>query len=118
MIADIIAGFLSGLLGSMGLGGGGILIIYFTLIRNIPQTQAQGINLTFYIPIAILSVVLHTKKHLIDWKIAVKYIFFGVIGLIIGSLIVNMVNESILSKIFSIILILLGIRELISKKDK
>ena len=118
MIADIIAGFLSGILGSMGLGGGGILIIYLTLIRNIPQTQAQGINLIFFIPIAIFSIILHTRKHLIDWKLAIKYILFGVIGLLVGSLIVNMINESVLSKVFSIILIMIGIKELISKKDK
>lgn len=118
MITNLIAGFLSGLLGSMGLGGGGILIIYLTLIRRIPQTQAQGINLIFFIPIAVLSIILHTGKKLIDWKIAVKYILFGIIGLVIGGLIVNIVNESILSKLFSLILIFIGIKELISKKDK
>ena len=118
MIIDIIAGFLSGLLGSLGLGGGGILIIYLTMVKKFPQTQAQGINLIFFIPIAILSVILHSKNKLIDWKIAVRYILYGIVGIIIGSMLINVINESILSKIFSIILISIGIKEFLSKKDK
>ena len=31
-VVPIIAGFLSGLIGSMGLGGGGVLIIYLALL--------------------------------------------------------------------------------------
>lgn len=118
MITDIIAGFLSGLLGSLGLGGGGILIIYLTMMKNIPQTHAQGINLIFFIPIAIMSIILHSKNDLIDWKIAVRYILYGIVGIIIGSILINVINESILSKIFSIILISIGIKEFLSKKDK
>ena len=43
-----VAGILSGLLGAMGLGGGGILIIYLSIFTSIPQAQAQGINPVSY----------------------------------------------------------------------
>ena len=33
-----IAGTLSAIIGSMGLGGGGVLIIYFNLFTQTPQT--------------------------------------------------------------------------------
>ena len=47
-IVPIIAGFLSGLIGSMGFGGGGVLIIYLVIFTNTPQIVAQGINLIFF----------------------------------------------------------------------
>ena len=116
MIPDIIAGFLSGIIGAMGFGGGGILILYLTLYRNITQLNSQGINLIFFIPSAVLAVLMHTKNHLIEWKIAVKYILYGLIGVGLGYLALKFIDERIIAKIFSVILILTGIRELFSKK--
>ena len=52
MILDIIAGIISGILGAMGFGGGGILILYLTLYKDMPQVVSQGINLLFFIPSA------------------------------------------------------------------
>ena len=57
-ILGIASGIINGIFGS---GGGMILIIYLTAFANISQLTAQGINLLFFIPIAILSVIIHTK---------------------------------------------------------
>ena len=46
---DIIISFICALLAGMGVGGGGILIIYLTLFKNLPQATAQGINLLFFV---------------------------------------------------------------------
>ena len=54
-----IAGILSGILASMGLGGGGILIIYLTIFAGIEQATAQGINLVFFIPISIVAILIY-----------------------------------------------------------
>ena len=48
-ISALLAGLFSGILGSMGLGGGGILIIYLSLFTATEQLKAQGINLIFFI---------------------------------------------------------------------
>lgn len=117
MIADIIAGVLSGILGAMGFGGGGILILYLTLYRNLSQLNAQGINLIFFVPSALLAVILHTKNKLIEWKIALKYILFGLLGVGLGFLLLRVVNENIIRKIFSVLLIYMGARELFSKSE-
>ena len=45
-----LAGTLSGVIGAMGLGGGGVLIIYLTLFLGMEQGIAQGVNLIFFIP--------------------------------------------------------------------
>ena len=117
MTADIIAGVLSGMLGAMGFGGGGILILYLSLYRNLPQLTAQGINLIFFIPSALLAVIMHSKNHLIEWKTAVKYILFGLIGVGIGFILLKFVNENVVRKLFSVLLIYMGIKELFSKSE-
>ncbi len=115
MIIDIIAGILSGILGAMGFGGGGILILYLTLYKDLPQLEAQGINLIFFIPSAVLALIIHSKNKLIDWRIAVKYILLGLIGVSIGYLLVTIIDETFIRKIFSVILLIVGIKGLFSK---
>lgn len=115
MILDIIAGIFSGIVGAMGFGGGGILILYLTMVRHIPQLNAQGINLIFFIPSAILALVQHTKNKLIDWKKAVKYVVFGLIGVAAGFMFLRVTEETTIRYIFSVILILMGLKELLSK---
>ena len=50
-----IAGILSGIIGAMGIGGGGILIIYLTLFADMEQMAAQGINLLFFFVLELIN---------------------------------------------------------------
>ena len=102
--------FLTGIFASMGLGGGMVLIVYLTVFAGFSQLAAQGINLVFFIPIAIISLVLHTKNKLVEWKKAVP--------VIISAWLANRIEQSLLSKAFSIFLILMGLKELFFKSEK
>lgn len=61
-IVTVIAGFLSGVIASMGMGGGAVLLIYLVVFAGAEQLAAQGINLAFFIPIGILSIIIYAKK--------------------------------------------------------
>lgn len=111
------AGILSGVLGSMGMGGGGVLIICLTLFMNVAQQTAQGINLIFFIPTAIIAVLIYTKKHLIKWKVAIPFALLGIVGTIAGSMISQSLDGSVLSKLFGGLLLIMGVRELFSGKN-
>lgn len=111
----LIVSFLTGIFASMGLGGGMVLIIYLTVFAGVNQLSAQGINLVFFIPIAIISLIIHTKNKLIEWKKIAPPIICGTIGVFIGSLLANNLGSDILSKLFAIFLIIIGIRELFAK---
>ncbi len=103
----------------MGMGGGGILIIYLSIFTSIPQSTAQGINLLFFIPIGIFSVIMYQRKHLICWRIAIPFAIFGVIGSFLGGYISQMLDDKLLSKLFAILLLIMGAKELFTKsKDK
>ena len=49
------AGLVSGALGAMGLGGGGILILCLTAFAGMEQVTAQGVNLLLFIPTALVG---------------------------------------------------------------
>ncbi len=115
---NIIASFLSGTLGSMGFGGGGILILYLTLILNMKQVTAQGINLIFFIPCAITGLIIHYKHGLIDFKKALPYILLSIPGVMLGLYLTNIISSYWLSKIFGAALLVLGVRQLFSKSKK
>lgn len=112
-----IAGILSGILASMGLGGGGILIIYLTIFAGIEQATAQGINLVFFIPISIVAILIYYKKKLISWKTSAIASIFGILGAVSGSLLSTVIDSSLLSKIFGLLLFIIGLNQLFSKKN-
>ena len=113
-----VVSFLTGFVASLGLGGGMVLIIYLTIFSGMAQLEAQGINLIFFIPIALISIILHTKSKLIIWKKILPSIITGAILALLFSIIASMLGSEILSKIFSIFIIIIGIKELIKKSDK
>lgn len=58
----VIIGFLSGIISGMGIGGGAILIPALILTYGIEQKLAQGINLVYFLPTAVIALIVHIKK--------------------------------------------------------
>ena len=110
------AGILSGTIGAMGIGGGGVLIIYLTLVAGVDQITAQGINLLFFIPCAIISLIIHSRKKLIIWRLVFPMILGGLVGVAVGAYCAKLIGPNMLGKIFSAFLIFIGLRELFSRK--
>ena len=110
-----VVGALSGVIASMGLGGGFVLLIWLTFHDGMPQRQAQGINLLFFLPIALISVVMHLRSGLIDKRLVLAMIPGGVAGAVLGALASQMVGNDILRKIYAVFLMFFGLRELFRK---
>ena len=117
-VSMIISSFFSGVLGSMGLGGGTILVVYLTYFRSMAQKQAQGINLICFIPIAILSVIIYSRQKLTDKKVILPLVAYGIAGAAAGFLILEAMPQELLGKLFGGFLILLSIKEFFSKNEK
>lgn len=114
---NILAAFFSGLAGSLGLGGGGVLVLYLVLVLGMPQLKAQGINLLFFIPCAVLSSTVYSVKKLIDWKSVLLFALGGLPGVIAGSVLLSHLQSDIPGKIFGGFLLIMGIRELFRRGD-
>ena len=108
-------GLLSGVMASMGLGGGFILLVYLALYTDMEQQAAQGVNLFFFIPIIALSLVFHIKNRLVDLKTA---LFCGGAGAAVaaaGYAVAEALEGDLLRKIFAVFIIAAGLRDLFSK---
>lgn len=111
-----IASFLAGLVGSMGFGGGGVLIIYLVIFTDMPQIKSQGINLAFFIPCAIISTIIYTVKKQIKYKDIYPVILGGCIGALFTGLFLKSLKAGYLSYIFAAFLIITGILTFFSNK--
>lgn len=111
----LIAGVLAGITGAMGLGGGTVLLLYLTVFTSVNQLTAQGINILFFIPIAVVAIIVYTKKGQINWRKIAPMCIIGILGAIIGSFVIRFLDPKLLSKIFAVFIIVMGIRELFCK---
>ncbi len=117
-VISIFAGFLSGLIGAMGFGGGGVLIIYLAVFMNMSQLKAQGINLLFFIPCAVVATIIYTVKKQVNYKEILPVISGGISGAIISSFLLNLINTQYLSKMFAVFLTVTGIASILRLKTK
>ena len=111
----IISSLLAGVLGSMGFGGGSVLIIYLVNYLNMPQKQAQGVNLIFFIPCALLSVITYRNRGILKFRRTLPITLFAVSGATLGFIILRFIPTYILSKLFGGFLIAFGIIQLFKK---
>lgn len=111
---EIIFGVISGVVASMGMGGGVILVLLFSLFSDVSQHIVQGINLIFFIPTSIVAIYMNIKNKNIDYKVAKKVIISGIIGACIGSLLAIKINSDSLKKDFGMFLIGIAIFEIYS----
>ena len=63
-----LIGIIGGVLGGMGMGGGTLLIPLLTIFLNLPQKEAQAINLIAFLPMSIIALILHYKNKLLKFK--------------------------------------------------
>ena len=64
-----LAGFGTGILSAWGVGGGTLLLLLMTLFLGVDQTQAQGINLLYFLPTAGMSLLEHRKNGYLDREV-------------------------------------------------
>ena len=107
-------GFVSVIISGMGIGGGAVLIPALIIFLNFSQTNAQGMNLVYFIPCAVISIIIHCKNKLIEFSVFKKVIVLALLGGIFGAWIAVIINQGILRKIFAVFLIIMGTKEILT----
>lgn len=108
-IVTMIIVFIIAALSGMGVGGGGLFVIYLSLFTDTPQLLAQGINLLFFLLCAGASLIFHLQKRNIYFLAVAILAGAGIVGSLVGSSIAEHIDESILRKIFGAMLAISGI---------
>lgn len=115
-VLPLLAGFLAGIAGAMGLGGGSVLIIYLSVFAGVEQLAAQGINLIFFLPTAAVAVFIYSKKGIIKWRKILPVMIFGAVGTIITGFWVGQLKSELIKSIFGFVIVFYGLYELFCRK--
>ena len=91
----ILAGFVSGIFGGLGMGGGTLLIPILSIFLDFDQKLAQGINLLSFLVMAIFSIYIHYRNGYIVTKNIFWIIFFGVIFSVLGAILMSYLPSKI-----------------------
>ena len=118
MPVSIAAGAVLGFLTGLGIGGGSLLILWLTLVLQMPQTLAGTVNLMFFIPSAIIACLFRLKQGKLDLKRILPALAAGCVGAVLFTMLGNGIDEAVLRKPFGILLLLTGCRELFYRPRK
>lgn len=103
------AGFVSGMI---GVGGGIIIVPCLVYFLGLSQYLGQGTSIAAMLPpIGILAAFNYYKADAINWKYAAIIAITFVVGGYFGSkLTLNFISESVLKKIFGVVMLIGAIK--------
>lgn len=104
----ILLSFLSGL----GTGGGSLLMLWLTVVLQFPLDRARVINLMFFIPCALLASAFRWKQAHLHLGKLIPAVLAGCAGAYAGTMLSHNIDTVMLRKLFGILLLITGIREL------
>ena len=110
---DVILAFIMGALSGMGIGGGGLLVIYLTLWRGVGQMDAQGINLYFFLFASAAALFVHYRKRKIDYNTVLTMGAAGMPAALAGALAAAAVDPETVRRSFGYMLIIAGVLSLL-----
>ncbi len=113
---NIIAAFIAALLSGMGLGSGGLLVIFLNLSTEYTQVTIQGINLLFFIFSSGAALLYHLFKRKISLPVLLIFAAFGILGSLLGCYLVGILDDGVVRKIFGGMLVASGIFTLLRDK--
>lgn len=114
LILGTVLGFLSGI----GIGGGSLLILWLTIVLDVPQSAARSINLLFFIPSALIACFFRWRQGTLDIKTVLPAVIAGCISAAIFSWLGTILDVNLLKKLFGGILVITGFRELFFKRGE
>lgn len=113
LIIGLLAGVLSGI---MGVGGGVVMIPLMIVILGYSQHEAQGTSLAvLVIPVTFLAAYNYYTEGYVNWKFAIIIALGFIVGGYLGSKYAVSINQSLLKKIFSVILIVAALKMFFGK---
>lgn len=106
----VAVGAVTGALSACGLGGGTLLLLYLLEVLSVEQTTAQGVNLLFFLPSALISLPAHWKGGFVEKKVLPLTILGGCFTAVLGVFLANYLETAILRKAFGVFLICIALK--------
>jgi len=105
----VFAGIISGMI---GIGGGLVIVPCLVYLLSFSQFGAQGTSIAAMLPpIGILAAYNYHRADAINWKFALIIAITFIIGGYLGSkLTLSFISESVLKKIFGVLMLISAIK--------
>lgn len=114
----VVTGILLGFLAGLGVGGGSLLMLWLTIVLGEPHSLARGINLLFFIPTALISCFFRAKQGSLPFGKVLPAILCGTVSAGLFSMLSIQFDIHLLTRLFGILLLITGIRELLYRPRK
>lgn len=118
LVLMILIGSVLGFLSGIGVGGGSLLMLWLTLVLRLEYTIARNINLLFFIPAALIASLFRWRQGSLNIKKILPAILCGCISATCLSFAGKHLDISILKKLFGVLLLITGLRELLYRPRK
>jgi len=113
-----IVGLALGYLAGLGVGGGSLLILWLTLVLGMEHSEARLINLLFFLPSACTVSFFRCRQGNLFLKPVIPAIITGCAAAAAMTWFSRKIDVQALRKLFGILLLLTGIRELFYRPRK
>ena len=124
-LVDLVVTFIIAMLAGMGIGSGGLMVLYLTLVRDAPQLSAQGFNLLFFLFASASSMIIHLSHRKIHLPAVLLMIASGLPAAYFGTQVALVLPDGWGARVFGLFLIAVGlpgalpkIKQKINKKAK
>ena len=97
------------LLSGLGVGSGGLLVVFLTEYRAVGQLFAQGVNLIFFIFSSGASTAVNLRSRNICYGAVTVMSIGGTVGAIVGALVASVLDPDLLRIGFGLMLLIGGI---------
>lgn len=111
--AAILVGTVLGFFSGLGVGGGSLLVLWLTLVLDFDPGTARMLNLLFFLPSAAVSCLFRWKQGRLSLKKLLPAVMAGCLSAILFSHIGQEMDMEWMKKLFGILLLITGIRELL-----
>lgn len=113
IITGLIAGFVGG---TLGIGGGIIMVPVMVFFLGMTQHEAQGTSLaTMLAPIGILAVLTYSREGQVNYRYAIILAATFILGSWLGSKVTVTLPDKLLKQIFGALMLLVGMKMIFGK---
>ncbi|MGJ8697660.1 MAG: TSUP family transporter [Verrucomicrobiaceae bacterium] len=117
LVTGLLIGVMAGLVGSLcGVGGGIIMVPAFVLILGMGQKAAVATSLAVVVVSGLSGTINNaTKSDLIDWRLVAVTAVGAAVAAWYGADLMKSLSGPTLTRIFGVLLVLVGLRMLLLK---
>ena len=106
---DFLVALAVSALAGMGVGGGGLLVIWLVFANNFPTQTAQGINLLFFLPSALAAMPLHLRCRRIPRRYVTALTLSALPGVFTGCHLAQQISADAARRCFGFFLLVSGL---------